>query len=318
MNATQASNTTSICTTASMYHFDMTPVFFVSTIACCVVNTASSISAVVGNILAITTISLNHDLHYNANYLLAMLAVSDLLTACLTQPIFVAFHVEMLLNKTSCVTSTILTAFRSLTTMASVFTAFAVCLERTLAIMVPFYYEAWITPRRLIVTPVSAWIVFSLFDASRFVGFPIGPIAGVRSVVLVICLVSTVVCYGLMVRAANKHRNQIAFQEEAVQSAEHREKNIRENKSLKTAIYVNGAYFLCYMPLAVGLVVKIFSDLKEGEMFTMNSWMGTMVFLNASLNPVIYCWRSKKIRRAILKLCGRSQNVVNPEIHTHP
>ena len=148
-----------------------------------------------------------------ANYLLATLAVSDLLTACLTQPIFVAFHVEMLLNKTSCVTSTILTAFRSLTTMASVFTAFAVCLERTLAIMVPFYYEAWITPRRLIVAPVSAWIVFSLFDASRFVGFPKGPIAGVRSVVLVICLVSTVVCYGLMVRAANKHTKQIASQE---------------------------------------------------------------------------------------------------------
>ena len=313
MNATQAPNTTNICTTARMYHFDMTRGFFVSTIASCVVNTASSISALVGNMLVIIAISLNHELHHNANYLLVMLAATDLLTGCLSQPIFVAFQVEMLLNKASCGTATILTAVRSLTTMASVFTAFAVCLERTLAIMVPFYYEARITPRRLIVTPVSAWIVFSLFDASRFVGFPIGPLAGVRSVVLLVCLVSTVVCYGLLIRVANKHRKQIASQEVAVQSAEHREKNIRENKSLKMAIYVNGAYLLCYVPLVVGLVVKIFSDLKEGEMFVMNSWMGTMVFLNASLNPVIYCWRSKKIRRAILRLCGRGQNAFGPQ-----
>ena len=280
----------------------------------CVINGAGIFTALTGNILVILAICRNISLQCNSNLLLAALAASDLVLGCVSQPVSMAYKIEILLNKINCVTASAVFAMIAIATMPSVVMVMAVGLERTLAVMAPFKYQVCVTPRRIFTTITSVCLTYSLLLLmSIFTGFPIILVVGIHSVLLILCFLVILVCYGLMLRISSKHTTYIAALEEAGQSAENRKKVIRENKALKTALYVNGANFVCWVPHAVGIALYVSGVLSEKEAFMANAWMGTAFMMSASLNPVIYCWRNGDIRRAIIKLLsleGEQTNVV--------
>ena len=73
----------------------------------------------------------------------------------------------------------------------------------------------------------------------------------------------------------------------------------RQRKSAVSAFYVYLVFLFCCLPeYCVGLTFLISprsSVLKDLHLYTR-----TLVFLNSSLNPVIYCWRMRHIRQAII------------------
>ena len=305
MNGTNdAENTISAtCSTGPLFLFAMTTADHLCVAFSCVINGAGIFTALTGNILVILAICRNISLRCNSNLLLAVLAASDLFLGCVTQSVYIAFKTEVLLNKSSCATATAFSATAGIATMSSVVIVMAVGLERTLAVMAPFKYQVWVTPRRIFTTITSVCLTYSLLLLmSIFTGFPIILVVGIHSVLLILCFLVILVCYGLMLRISSKHTTYIAALEEAGQSAENRKKVIRENKALKTALYVNGANFVCWVPHAVGIALYVSGVLSEKEAFMANAWMGTAFMMSASLNPVIYCWRNGDIRRAIIKL----------------
>ena len=304
MNGTNdAENTISAtCSTGPLFLFAMTTADHLCVAFSCVINGAGIFTALTGNILVILAICRNISLRCNSNLLLAVLAASDLFLGCVTQSVYIAFKTEVLLNKSSCATATAFSATAGIATMSSVVIVMAVGLERTLAVMAPFKYQVWVTPRRIFTAITSVCLAYSVLDISRFAGFELALLIGIRTVLLILCFLVILVCYGLMLRISSKHTRQIAALEQAGQSAENRKKVIRENKALKTALYVNGANFFCWVPHAVGIALYVSGVLSEKEAFMANAWMGTAFLMSASLNPVIYCWRNGDIRRAIIKL----------------
>jgi len=69
-------------------------------------------------------------------------------------------------------------------------------------------------------------------------------------------------------------------------------------KSVLTILFVLSAILLSYFPLLVRFVIARFSKTESSAFLAIVG--GVMVFLNSSINPLVYCWRMKEIRLFVL------------------
>ena len=75
----------------------------------------------------------------------------------------------------------------------------------------------------------------------------------------------------------------------------------RLKKSAFTAVYVYLVFLICYMPqtcwrIADGGQESAIPNTDAGLYFL------TLVYLNSSLNPLIYCWKMREIRHNIINI----------------
>ncbi|CAH3023999.1 unnamed protein product [Porites evermanni] len=70
----------------------------------------------------------------------------------------------------------------------------------------------------------------------------------------------------------------------------------RLKKSSLATFYIYLVYLACYLPMACVVLAKINS--KTALYFT----SATLVYLNSSLNPLIYCWKMRHIRQTVMNI----------------
>lgn len=72
--------------------------------------------------------------------------------------------------------------------------------------------------------------------------------------------------------------------------------NVR--KSALGSFYLYLVFIACYLPLGCNIVsILIYGSTTTNRVLSLYAW--TLMFLNSSLNPVIYCWKMRHIRYAI-------------------
>ena len=59
---------------------------------------------------------------------------------------------------------------------------------------------------------------------------------------------------------------------------------------------------LCYVPKSVLLIIFSGFSIKWEERDNIWNFANTLVFFNSSINPLLYCWRIRELRTAVLKL----------------
>ena len=80
--------------------------------------------------------------------------------------------------------------------------------------------------------------------------------------------------------------------------SEGKTKFLEERKAFKTTSIIIALVFLSYVPT---LTYGILKDILRGIVLS-------CVFLNSLLNPFVYCWRKKDLRKVILELLNIRQN----------
>ena len=112
-------------------------------------------------------------------------------------------------------------------------------------------------------------------------------------------LLLTTLVYIRIYLAVRRHKNQI--QALQVQQVAQTDEMVNFASLVKSAVgifYVYLVFLLCYLPFLICFVaIKINGPsiaLKRLFLFS-----ATLVYLNSSLNPVIYCWKMRHIRHAI-------------------
>ena len=83
------------------------------------------------------------------------------------------------------------------------------------------------------------------------------------------------------------------------------ERFTKENKALKTTVYVVGAVIFCFLPAGVYIIIYLVGFI-QGLLVIWDSWIRTFIMLNSLFNPLIYCSRQKEMRKFVF---GRSQIV---------
>ena len=72
----------------------------------------------------------------------------------------------------------------------------------------------------------------------------------------------------------------------------------RYRKSVLTILYILGAILLSYLPCGISYIIALLLKTEVSEFVL--SVEGILVILNSSINPLVYCWRIKEIRRFVL------------------
>ena len=73
----------------------------------------------------------------------------------------------------------------------------------------------------------------------------------------------------------------------------------RYKRTVVSIALVQLALFICYFPSSIFFILIHLRCIPPGTDFILFNYTATLVFLNSSLNPFLYCWRIKEIRQAV-------------------
>ena len=269
----------------------------------CVWDAFLSSTAIALNIIKIQALRKVSSFPKTLQTLLLSLAVSDLGVGLLVQPLFIAGLVlktaERITNNCRICTLS-LEIGQVLFASASFVGVVALTVDRFLAIHLHVRYQELVTHKRVVAAVISIWVFSALVSLLESIQ--------IKSEVIFIILISTeTVCYittGLfyckIYVAVQHHRNQIhALQvQQIAQNGELAANSSRLTKTAAGTFYVYVVFVACYLPFyCVRFAMKIVGEtilLQQLKFFSF-----TLIFLNSSLIPLIYCWKMRHVRQAV-------------------
>jgi hypothetical protein len=274
----------------------------------CIVNGPSAITALVFNSIVLYAISRESNLRSNANYLLAWLSVTDVLVGAVVQPLNIVAHVEILLAKRTCAVNGAYDSVKFLCSMMSVMTALFISCDRCIAILFPFKYNRWVSATRIFIVLILAWLFWIILVASWTLGLAGAYIQLVCVSVLIITFIVLSLIYAKMIKLAKQHQHQINSQQPSDQPPN--QDVARQKKALKTAVYTIGALMACYLPIVIVVIIDMIlqQNFPHNTRYIVVSFAETLVHINSTLNPIIYCLRSREIRAAVFKVLNVCEN----------
>jgi len=267
----------------------------------CFFNSFLSYTATVLNIVTIYAIRKTSSLPKPLKTLLLSLSVSDLGVGLLSEPFYIWLLARWSrLQLLSCTAFNVFFFPVRLFAATSYFTVVAISLERFLAIHLHLRYQELVTHKRVVAMVISIWI-FSLFNSSIQFSHP-RIVSAIFPFVSVSCILATTFIYWRIYVVLRRHKDQIqALQPHETQQATRNGIVVnfaRLKKIVVGLFYVYLVFLICYLPRFIILAARVIQGphltVKKSTIY---SW--TLVFLNSTLNPVIYCWKMRHIRHAI-------------------
>ena len=216
----------------------------------------------------------------------------------IVQPFFIAFllsFAETGAGTFTCLTSVAVSVFGSVLTSVSFGTVVSVSIERYIALRLHLRYEDVVKVKRARNFLITLWLIGGTLP---FIWVWLTPKyrSHFFSTRILLCLVISSVAYIKIYRIIRYHRRQIISTE---MNARNHEKMTQRKRNTFNMLVVHCVLVLCYLPYSICLlVVKSYG-------YTNCSWIAinfalTVVNINSSVNPFIYCYRMRQIRRAMI------------------
>ena len=73
----------------------------------------------------------------------------------------------------------------------------------------------------------------------------------------------------------------------------------RYKRTVSSALWVQLALVVCYLPVAIREVLRLQRGVSASFLLVARFYTGTLVYLNSSLNPILYCWKIREVRQAV-------------------
>ena len=270
----------------------------------CVLNVPLILISIAGNTLVLASIFRTPSLRSPSTVLLCSLAASDLTVGFVVQPLYIIFKL-----------TGNLTVYKALSIMAAAGTGVsllvmtAISVDRLLALHYHMRYPSHMTTHRAMYTSVTLWLIMCLL--SMLFLWKMSAYYLKADIIIVICLLVSTGCYIRIYQVVRQHRLKIHAQRQAVEILNSRADQEQIIKSaLNTFIYYI-VMILCYLPLFISMLILSISPNHWTHIWGLTD---TLVFMNSSINPFLYCWRICELRKAVVKtarvvLC--KQNVTN-------
>ena len=192
-----------------------------------------------------------------------------------------------------CLTSVAVSVFGSVLISVSFGTVVSVRIERYIALCLHLGYGDVVKVKRARNFLITLWLIGGTLP---FIWVWLTPKyrSHFFSTRILLCLVISSVAYIKIYRIIRYHRRQIISTE---MNARKHKKMAQRKRNTFNMFVVHCVLVLCYLPYSICLlVVKSYG-------YTNYSWIGinfalTVVNINSSVNPFIYCYRMRQIRRA--------------------
>ena len=273
-------------------------------IANCVFNAFFSFTAITLNIVTIIALRKPLTIPRALKIFLLSLAVSDLGVGLLVQPLYITRLVMMIRENTQTLYFDItLNSFYATGTFLSYATFFgvvALTADRFLALHLHLRYQELVTHKRVVAVVISIWTISAILMLLT-IWIPSNAIIFVP--VDSVFYLTTAFFYFKIYLAVRHHGNQIhVLQAQLAQNNEGDMTNAaRERKAAVGTFYVYLVFLICYLPITCFWIIH-----GSAGPSTMLSQFGfctnTLMFLNSSLNPLIYSWKMRHVRHAVMEI----------------
>lgn len=263
----------------------------------CFLNIPLILTAILGNALVLTAILTTPSLRSHSMIMLCNLAIADLLVGLITQPFYIVK--ELTENRLlDILWDTVAYSFCGV----SLLIITAISVDRFLALQYHMRYSTIVTILRVRYMIALVWFVNFLSSVVYFSNdfiyhFVIAVITG-------ICLIVSTFSYVGIYRIVCRHRLQIHAQQEAVQcsSAEDDLNYVRTKQSALNTFIFYIILVMCYLPMYILLTLH---GLSQKAWPTEWNFATTLVFANSSINPLLFCWRLRELRKAAVRTARR-------------
>ena len=262
-------------------------------------NIFLSITAVLGNILILVALRKESSLHPPSKLLFRCLATSDLCVGFITEPVTVVYwisvtHTQWKLCRYALVSSVIAGYILS---SVSLLTASAISVDRLLALLLGLRYRQVVTLRRTYVIVAIFWIMSAVASMLYLLNSLISIWYGY--ILIHLCLVSSIVSYTKIFLKLRHRETQVQGHVQQEQPRQINPLNIeRYRKAVYSALWVQCTLVACYLPFSIVAALVSHTETSPAGLLIFNVTV-TLVFLNSSLNPFLYCWKISKVREAV-------------------
>ena len=271
----------------------------------CVFNIFLSYTAFMLNIVTIYAIHKTSTMPNTLKTLLLSLACSDVAVGLFIQPFYTFFLINWVrLDIPGCNTQQVWTISSRLFSDALLLGVVAVSVDGFSAVHLHLRYQELVSHMRVVVMMVSIW-VFSGFFSLMILWGPFNTWNLIRTITAAFGFIITLVVYIRIYQTVQRHKNHIQSMQIRDEAQSEEIKNLTVLiKSTVGIFYVYIVFLICYLPFTICMaVIQIYgSNIALKKLFLYSL---TLVYLNSSLNPVIYCWKMKRIRRAIIDVLRR-------------
>ena len=234
--------------------------------------------------------------------LLLSLAVSDVGVGLVGQPFYASLLVKCLQqNDPGCNTYMVFNVITGVFALASSLCVMAVSVDRFLAIHLHLRYQELVTHKRVVAVVILIWVV-SAFRSLMTLWVSDRTLNLFSVAFGVVGLFLTTLVYIRLYLAVRLHKNHIqVLQVQQVAETGEMANSARLIKSAVGVFYVYVVYLVCYLPfLIIATIFKIYGLSITWKRYALFSF--TLVFLNSSLNPLIYCWKMRHIRHSVIDI----------------
>jgi len=263
-----------------------------------VINTPLILISIIGNSMVLAAILKTPSIRTPSMIMISSLAVSDLLVGVMAQPLFIANKFKSLTEKDLFLQHvTVMTGF--FLCGVSLGTTTVICVDRFMALHYHMRYSTIVTKSRMLCTVTMIWLFTFLCLGLYLWNHPLYHLlAGIYpAICLIICTYLYIKMYGIV----RHHDKQIRVQKQAVEisSCANNTHMLRLIKSAVNTFLFYICLVICYFPNVVFMTLygTVHREWKtEWDLST------TVVFMNSSINPILYCWRLRELRKAMVKI----------------
>ena len=261
-------------------------------------NIFLSITAVLGNTLVLLALNKETSLHPPSKLLYRNLAITDLCVGIIVEPLFVTYWTSVVnerwdicyyADRAGDYSGSILCA-------VSLLTVTAISVDRLLALLLGLRYRQVVTLKRTCITVIVFWIFSTVGASAAWFWNPLINSMS-RYIVVALCLVTTIIAYTKIFFSLrhNQTHNHVA----QGQPSQAIPLNIdRYRKAVYSALWVQVTLVICYLPYVLALALTPQRGMHL-SIYIARSFTATILYLNSSLNPLLYCLKIKEVRQAV-------------------
>ena len=267
-------------------------------IAIAAVNIVFSITASLGNILILIALRKVISIHPPTKLLFQCLAITDLGVGLISQPLMATLflltdNIDIEIWK---ICSQLHSSLSITLCGVSVFASTALSVDRLLALFLG--YRHVVTLKRIRAVLASGCLALLL--TVLVWNFRTKPAGIIITIFLTLCLIISLFSYTKIVLRLRQHQSSVRdnAQEGRANTLGSPLNLERYKRTVVSVALVQLALVICYLPFNIFNTLIHLKGIHPNIYFLYH-FTTTLLFLNSSLNPFLYCWRIKEIRQAV-------------------
>ena len=266
------------------------------------INVALSITAALGNVLILVALHKESSLNPPTKLFLRCLALSDLCVGLIVQPVGIVSLMAAFYHRWNfCHVAELLWySFSIVAADFSLATLSAISVDRLLALSLGIRYKQVVTMKRarlflalFLLLSIGNYVTQYVLNFFSFLVY--------SALMWIALLITSMFCYTRIYFALQNH-----IEEHVIPLGEPNtisSLNLsRYKKTVSTALWLFAALMICYLPFGLVLFVEtMLSEITEPVVIT--AYFGiTLVYLNSTLNPLLYGCKIREVRHAVKKI----------------